>query len=85
MSAHAIANKFRRALRNKTGASFTLYQLREMAGWGVLVELSRIEANELCPVNEAPGALPQTDGQDISLPPSKSRGALSIAELSRGL
>lgn len=84
MSAHAIANKFRRALRNKTGASFTLDQLREMAGWGVLVELSRIEANELCPVNEAP-APPQTDGEDISLPPSKSRGALSIAELSRGL
>lgn len=32
MSASAIMSKYRRALRNGTGASFTLEQLREGAG-----------------------------------------------------
>ena len=47
MSYQAIASKFRRALRNGTGASFTLDQLRLMADAGILNQLAQLEANEL--------------------------------------
>lgn len=36
MSAHNLASKFRRAIRNGTGASFTHDQLRELGEYGVL-------------------------------------------------
>jgi hypothetical protein len=48
MSAHAIASKFRRALRNGTGANFTNDELGELGRMGVLVMLAEIEARELC-------------------------------------
>lgn len=47
MSYQAIASKFRRALRNGTGASFTLEQLRLMADAGILNQLAQLEADEL--------------------------------------
>ena len=36
MTVHTIASKFRRALRNGTGANFTQEQLQELARHGVL-------------------------------------------------
>lgn len=48
MSAQAIASKFRRALRNGTGANFTNDELRELGRMGVLVMLAEVEARELC-------------------------------------
>ncbi|MDK2756424.1 MAG: hypothetical protein KYX66_06780 [Blastomonas fulva] len=47
MSYQAIASKFRRALRNGTGASFTLDQLHLMADAGILNQLAQLEADEL--------------------------------------
>lgn len=47
MSYQAIASKFRRALRNGTGASFTLEQLYLMADAGILNQLAQLEADEL--------------------------------------
>lgn len=47
MSYQAIASKFRRALRNGTGASFTLDQLYLMADAGILNQLAQLEADEL--------------------------------------
>jgi len=44
----AAVSKYRRALRNQTGANFTLDQLREMARHGVLELLARLEAEYLC-------------------------------------
>jgi hypothetical protein len=44
----AIATKFRRALRNGTGASFTIEQLKELIGHGVLELIAQIEVQELC-------------------------------------
>lgn len=93
MSAHAIASKIRRALRNQTGATFTLAQLREMAEWGILVQLSEIEANELWPVKQAPASPQVVDEEKTAIPqkiPRKRRmtpeeGRLFIAELSREL
>ncbi len=49
-----IASKFRRALRNGTGATFALDQLQEMAGHGILRTLAMLEAEELCPVRPEP-------------------------------
>lgn len=48
MTYQAIAAKFRRALRNETGASFTLDQLRELAEAGFLNHLAQLESEELC-------------------------------------
>lgn len=48
MTYQAIAGKFRRALRNGTGATFTQEQLRDMAGAGVLQYLAQLESEELC-------------------------------------
>lgn len=56
MSVQAIASKFRRALRNGTGANFTNDELRELGRMGVLVMLAEVEARELC-------------GEPIALPP----------------
>lgn len=53
MTAHNIAQKFRRALRNETGATFTHEQLREMARCGVLHLIAKIETEELCPETTA--------------------------------
>lgn len=54
MSVQSIAAKYRRALRNGTGAKFTLDQLQELAGHGVLELIAQIEAQELCPAKPAP-------------------------------
>ncbi|CAB5222840.1 hypothetical protein UFOVP368_37 [uncultured Caudovirales phage] len=54
MTAHSIASKFRRALRNETGATFTNDQLRELGRLGVLRMLAEIEAQELCHEKPAP-------------------------------
>ncbi len=40
MTAAAIASKFRRALRNGTGATLTQEQLRQLAEYGVLKTLA---------------------------------------------
>jgi len=85
MPAHSIADKFRRALRNGTGATFTLDQLREMAGYGLLVELARIEANELWPVNKPDAADAELKLKRPSTGKRPDRGPLSIAVLSEGL
>lgn len=55
MPAHALAEKFRRALRNGTGATFTNADLRYLGRLGVLVLLAEVEAQELCgtPVDAA--------------------------------
>lgn len=54
MSAHTIANKWRRAVRRNTGMQLTPEQLQELGGYGFLELLSRIESNELCPAKPAP-------------------------------
>jgi len=56
-----IARKFRRALRNGTGLQLTLGQLQELAGYGVLDLIVKIEAQELCPPKTFP-ALSETTG-----------------------
>lgn len=48
MTAHRIASKFRRALRNGTGANFTNDELRELGRMGVPMMLAEAEARELC-------------------------------------
>lgn len=53
MTAHAIASKFRRALRNGTGANFSHDQFRQLGEYGILKVLSEIEADELCPAQTA--------------------------------
>ena len=54
MSAHTIASKVRRALRNETGVSLTLDQLRELVREdNLLNSLSEREASELCPAKPA--------------------------------
>ena len=95
MSVQSIASKYRRALRNGTGASFTLEQLKELAGHGVLELIARIEAEELCPAKTARSSSENigstsagtenrpTSGK--SRPTPASRGPLSIEALSEGL
>jgi hypothetical protein len=85
MSAHAIAQKFRRALRNGSGATFSLDQLREMASWGVLVDLSRIEANEIWPADNVPATQASTTQPAPINEAHRDRGSLSIAQLSAGI
>lgn len=51
MTYQSIASKFRRALRNKTGATFTLDQLKQLAEVGVLNHLAQLESEELCATN----------------------------------
>lgn len=59
MTVQGIASKFRRALRNGTGASFTNEQLRQLGECGVLRLLAEMEAEELCPAKTAhTGAIP---------------------------
>jgi hypothetical protein len=53
MTAQAIASKFRRALRNETGVTFTNEQLQELGRLGVLRMLAEKEAEELCPAKIA--------------------------------
>ena len=95
MSVQNIAAKYRRALRNQTGATFSLEQLEELAGYGVLELIARIEAQELCPAKIAP-ALSEATGsisvvmerprQSGRLPATpKSRAPLSIEALSHGM
>lgn len=45
MTAQALASKFRRALRNETGATFTRDQMIELAELGVLKTLAETEAD----------------------------------------
>ena len=54
MTVQSIASKFRRALRNGTGATFTNEQLRQLGECGVLKLLAEMEAEELCPAKIAP-------------------------------
>ncbi|MCW1431351.1 hypothetical protein [Novosphingobium sp. JCM 18896] len=93
MTAQTIASKFRRALRNGTGATFTLEQMQELAGFGVLKMLATKEADELCPENPSsaseiigsPSA--ETGSRRTSgrlHPTPTSRGPLSIEALSAG-
>lgn len=49
MTYQSIAKKFRRALRNQTGATFTLEQLERMAEAGILNYIAQLESDELCP------------------------------------
>lgn len=54
MSAHRIASKIRRALKNEVGITLSFEQLRELADFGLLNTLSRIENEELCPAPALP-------------------------------
>lgn len=53
MTAHTIASKFRRALRNETGVTLTLDQLRELTSYGLLELIAQREIEELCPAKPA--------------------------------
>jgi hypothetical protein len=53
VTVQTIASKFRRALRNGTGATFTNEQLRQLGECGVLRLLAEMEAEELCPAKIA--------------------------------
>lgn len=54
MTASPIASKFRRAMRNKTGANFTYEQLCQLGEYGLLRLLAEKEADELCPAKIVP-------------------------------
>lgn len=54
MTAQAIVKKYRRAIRNRTGATFTHEQLMELARYGVLETLLKLEVEELCPGKNLP-------------------------------
>ena len=95
MSAHGIASKVRRALRNETGVALTLDQLRELVREdNLLNSLSEREANELCPAT-TPRSSSETIGSisagmggrssGRSRPTQRPRGAMSIAALSEGM
>lgn len=92
MTAHSIAQKFRRALRNKTGCSFSYDQLVELAAMSVLDLLSKAENAELC-VNAGVAPLAISDDR-VSAPAApvptpvtktRKRESLNTAELSKGL
>lgn len=85
MPAHKIADKFRRSIRNETGATFTLEQMREMASYGMLAELARLEAEELWPTGEQAPIQRSAEPEKKKHPTDSKRGRLSIAELSKGL
>ena len=46
-SLSTVAKKFKRALRNETGTSFSLHELRTLAEAGALDSLQRAETEEL--------------------------------------
>jgi len=95
MTAQALASKFRRALRNETGATFTLEQMRELSSYGVLPMILQKEAEELCPdvqMNSGSETTGSPSGEMANhrisgrSPTTRtSRGPLSIAALSAGL
>ena len=95
MSAHDIASKARRALRNQTGMTITLDQVRELAGYGLLELLAPFEKTELCPakpLHSSSEITGSTSGETASLrtsgrsrPINRDRGPLSIAALSSGI
>lgn len=95
MTLQSIASKYRRALRNRTGATFTLDQLQELADHGVLALIVKMEAEELCPATRHPSSSEITGSTSVetgsrrtsgkSQPTPASRGPLSIAALSEGL
>ncbi|MFT4055205.1 MAG: hypothetical protein QM681_11925 [Novosphingobium sp.] len=58
MSAQVIADKFRRALRKGSGATFSLDQLKEMAGYGILKRLAEIESDEILASIDTPRERP---------------------------
>lgn len=60
MTYHSIAGKFRRALRNQTGATFTLEQLEHMAEAGILKYLAELESDELCPSKNPTSSITDT-------------------------
>ena len=49
-----IASRIRRALRNETGVNLSLAQLCELASYGIIEEILKIEADELCRNLKAP-------------------------------
>lgn len=93
MTAHAIASKFRQALRNGTGVRFSQEQLQELARYGVLKTLAQIEADELCPETLPPtssestgsttGATGSRRASGRSQPTSPGLDRSSIAALTR--
>ena len=93
MSGHKVAQQLRRALRNRTGVRFSLEQIQELAEWGVLELVSKIEMNELCRAKTAlssSGTSGSTSVVTASLPtsgrsPQRLGGPLSIAALSAGM
>lgn len=48
VTAHALAEKFRRALRNGTGATFTNAELLHLGRIGALLMIAEAETQELC-------------------------------------
>ncbi|NKJ02021.1 hypothetical protein [Novosphingobium sp. SG707] len=90
MTAHSIAQKFRRALRHRGGCAFSYDQLVELAAMGVLDLLSKAEDAELC-ANAGVAPLASSDDH-VSVPAApipaaktRKRESLSTAELSKGL
>lgn len=89
MTYQSIANKFRRALRNRTGATFSLDQLRQLAEAGVLKHLAELESEELCAthLNTADAGSPtdETERRQASTRSLDANEAQSfIAALGRG-
>lgn len=89
MTYQSIATKFRRALRNKTGATFTLDQLKQLAEVGVLNHLAQLESEELCATNSntatAGSPSDETEKRKVSTRSLDATEAQSfIAALGRG-
>ena len=95
MSAHSIAQKFRRALRNQTGATISVEQIQQLAEFGILDILAKIENQELWQPRIAPTPLAtigSPSGETENRPMSgklaaipRSRAPLSIEALSAGI
>ena len=93
MTAQAIYSKFRRALRNETGATLTRDQILELAHLGVFNMLAEKEVEELCPETAAPSSSEttgSTSGGTANRPmsgrlPPRAAAPLSIAALSAGM
>lgn len=78
MTYQTIAKKFRRALRNGTGATFTLDQLRQLAEAGVLKHLAELESDELCASNSNTADAGSTSDETVK--PQGSTRSLDATE-----
>ncbi len=90
MTAKSIASKWRRALRNETGATFTLEQLRELTAYGALNLVVSREIEELCPAKIHPTGETHTGSTDAAMEnrrsgrlPGRSEGQSYIEALAR--